>query len=455
MPYRQNHGCPELVAVFVQGDMHAALIGPIQPDSDGAPPKLIPTSHVEAIAAQTPSRALRTAAIVGIVLFVLFDIVILGLVIANPAKNSVVTVYREGALGWWAGKDIFGSGEGGFIYLPSFAVLYTPFALLGSRVGDVAWRLVSDILLAYALWSAIARFVPANQGRRWVAWGVALLLMMPSGFGALRNGQATTILMALILLGGLAILDRSWWLAAILLALSFAIKPLAIVFLLLAAVLYPRVSWRLLIAVIGFLLLPLINPDISQALHLYGLGIQKVLTAGAPDAGHWADLTGVLAKLGLLPTDREMLPVRALFAVVTLALAYVTLRRSDPVEAMLNIVGLSVVYLMVFSPRTEGNTYLMLGVVIGLQWAMAWNRADGRRATGLLAGLGMAFLAEAIDYRPFDYWYQPLLGLFVAAYLVRRCLSSNRDREPLLPQRVLPPGDAAVAVASGTGDPVL
>src|SRR5260370_38834994 len=97
----------------------------------------------------------------GVVVWILFNLVILILVWHDPEANSVVVNYRQGALGWWAGSDIFGPGIAGFVYLPSFAVLYTPFALLGEPWGDILWRLVSVAALTYALCPAPPLYLPA------------------------------------------------------------------------------------------------------------------------------------------------------------------------------------------------------------------------------------------------------------------------------------------------------
>ena len=70
--------------------------------------------------------------------------------------------------------------------------------------------------------------------------GPALLLILPAGSAALRNGQASTLLLASMLLAAVAMAQRRWWPAAVLLGLALAVKPLAIVLLLLAGALYYR-----------------------------------------------------------------------------------------------------------------------------------------------------------------------------------------------------------------------
>ncbi|MCX5497024.1 glycosyltransferase family 87 protein [Kaistia dalseonensis] len=370
-------------------------------------------------------RLLPVAGVVGLALFVLFNLVVVVLVLRDPSASSVVPVYRNGALGWWRGEDIFGAGREGFLYLPSFAVLYTPFALLGPNVGDALWRVVSVVLLAFALWRASILAMPSMPARdRLLVFGAALLFLMPSAFSALRNGQATTILTALMLLSALSIAERRWWLAALLLGLAFAIKPLAFVMMLLVGVLYPKLGWRLLVVTIGVLLLPLVNPDPVVAFHLYGLGIQKIMVAGDPGEGAWADITGLLHSLGIWLSDPVLTAIRIVIAAVVLGLAYITKRRRDGLDAAIDIFALSVVYLMLMNPRTEANTYIMFGSVLAVYASIVWNRDRLAGPTWFLGAIAFGFLVQALTFKLTNLWLQPLLCLAFLPFLVWRCLAA-------------------------------
>lgn len=363
---------------------------------------------------------------VGLALFTILNLVVFVMVFINPEARSVVPIYRVGSLGWWAGQDIFGEGTAGFIYLPSFAVLYTPFALFGPQLGDIAWRAVSAGLLAFGVAETLRVALPRFDRRTvWLSAGVALLVALPGAANSLRNGQATTILYALMLIATVAVIERRWWSAGILLALAFALKPLAIVYILLVAALQPAVIGRLVVALIVLMALPLIHPDPSRALELYGLGIHKVLIAGAPDLGRWSDITGLFGKLGIVAPESLLTVMRIIAALATLALGAVALRRNGRVRGMINLYALSVVYLMLMSPRTEAQTYLMLGATLGIATVLGWS-ADGERKRPILyavlavmlaaGGLGTAML------RATDLWLDPLLCLVYLPFLVADCL---------------------------------
>jgi hypothetical protein len=367
----------------------------------------------------------------GVIVWTLFNLVILVLVWLNPGASSVVDTYREGALGWWVGRDIFGPGEHGFIYLPSFAVLFSPFAFLGAPWGDILWRLVSVGALTLAVWRAMRLFLPA---RSFDTFGPALLLILPAGSAALRNGQATTLMLAMMLFATLAIAERRWWRAAAWLALGFAIKPLAAVLLLLAAVLYRPLAGRLLLCVISVLLLPLLHPHPSAAWHLYGLCLSKLFTAATPGPGGWSEITGLFNEFGLAAAPVTLTLLRLATAVGVLAIGYFSVRRQEGKIAALDVFALSICYLMLMNPRTEENTYIMLAATVGLFAVLLWQREDRPVRALLLAAICVAMGNQAygeLIYRPTILWLKPLLCVAFLPFLIESCLAAafHRDRQ--------------------------
>jgi alpha-1,2-mannosyltransferase len=367
----------------------------------------------------------------GVVGWTLFNLVVLVLVWLDPGASSVVDTYREGALGWWVGRDIFGPGEHGFIYLPSFAVLFSPFAFLGAPWGDILWRLVSVGALSLAVWRALRLYLPA---RSFEAFGPALLLILPAGSAALRNGQATTLMLAMMLFATLAIAECRWWRAAAWLALGFAIKPLAAVLLLLAAVLYRPLAGRLLLCVILVLLLPLLHPHPSAAWHLYGLGLNKLFTAATPGPGGWSEITGLLNEFGLAAAPVTLTLLRLATAVGVLAIGYFSVRRQEGKIAALDVFALSICYLMLMNPRTEENTYIMLAATVGLFAVLLWQKEDRPVRALLLAVICVAMGNQAygeLIYRPTILWLKPLLCVAFLPCLIESCLAAafHRDRQ--------------------------
>jgi len=392
-----------------------------------------------------PRREILVAR-VGIGLWLLFNLVVLVLVWRDAGHNTVVGNYRAASAGWWAGNDIYGSGIDGFLYLPSFAFLYTPFWLLGD-IGDVLWRLFSAGTLTYAIWQAIKLHVP---GRVFEAFGVTLLLVLPAASAALRNGQATTLMVALMLLGSLAVADRRWWRAAALLTLAFAIKPLAIVLLLLVGALYRPIRGRLLLCILIGLLLPFLHPDPAAAWHVYGLGFDKLLASSQPSRQTWSDITGLLDHVGLALPAAAFLMLRVLTALLALLAGYLALRRQEGAIAALDLFALAVCYLMLMNPRTEENTYIMLAVVLALFAVMLLDRRPGSWQGRLLIAFCIALGCHNFGnwiFRPTEYWLKPLVCLAFLPILLDACLGRLFQRaalsDELAASRVTPSGSSS------------
>jgi alpha-1,2-mannosyltransferase len=388
---------------------------------------------------------------IGVGLWVVFNLVVMIAVWRHPDVGSVVENYRDAAIGWWAGRDIYGQGVDGFLYLPSFAVLYTPFAWLGEYWGDVLWRLVSAGTLTYALWRAIRFYLPR---RSFEAFGYALLLILPAASAALRNGQATTLLVALMLLATVALAEQRWWRAAILMALGFAIKPLGIVLLLLAGALYPALRRRLALCVLVVTALPLLHPDPPAAWHIYGLGLDKVIASSMPGRWTWSDITGLLDQFGLQLSLLDLTVLRVACAILTLSVGTIAIQRQAAKVAALDLFALAICYLMLMNPRTEENTYIMLAVVVALFAVILSRREGGSRRAWLLAAFCMALGCHAYGnwiFRPTELWLKPLICLAFLPILLESCLGRLFDRGDLSAEPAVVPSANKTGSSESSG----
>jgi alpha-1,2-mannosyltransferase len=382
-------------------------------------PQTLPRSRAKDPRGERLDRGL---AWLGLAVWLVFNLLVLILTWRDPHNHSVLGNYRFAASGWWAGADIYGTSIDGFLYLPSFAVLYTPFWLLGDHWGDVLWHIVSASVLTWAVWRGVRLCLP---DRHFIAFGQILPLILLCATAALRNGQATTLLVALMLLATVAIGEQRWRRAAVLLALAFAVKPLGIVLVLLTGALYPRLRLPLLLGIVLALALPLIHPDPAAALHVYGIGFDKLVASSLPTRQTWSDLTGLLDKLGLALPTAALTAIRAVAALLTLWVAHLATRRQDRRLAALDLFALSVCYLMLMNPRTEENTYIMFSVVLALFAAIFRWSAIGALRNWLL--IAFALLLGCHNYgnwifRLTEYWLKPLVCLAFLPILFEACL---------------------------------
>ena len=350
--------------------------------------------------------------------------------IHDPDYRSVIGIYERATFDWWKGRNIWGTGFDGFQYLPAFAVLFTPFALAGPQAGHIAWHVASLGLLFAGLWQVYRRLIDAPMLRQ---MGVLLLVALPAAAGSVRNGQATVAMFGCMLLATAALADRRWIVAGLWLGLAVAIKPLAIVMVLLMAVVYPETAFGLMLGIFAAFALPFLNPDPQAVVVLYGDMIEKLSVTLFPPAERFASFTGLLAVLGIGISDMAANLVRIAMAGAALILALRARRTLVPIDAAFGLLTVASAYLMLFSPRTESNTYVMLVFPIALYATQLWRNEARRGAAWLLIGLCFGLGAQAygtLIFRATEIWLQPLLcAIFVMAFLVPRLV--RRTRAPL------------------------
>jgi hypothetical protein len=225
---------------------------------------------------------------------------------------------------------------------------------------------------------------------------------------------------ALVVLAAVSLARGRWNAGTLWLGLAVAIKPLALVPLLLFGAVFPALRPRLALALAAILALPFLHPDPAYVIHQYGAMASKLLTAAAPGSGRWNEFSMMLATFGLdLPGSLTAL-VRAVTALGTLVLAFVAVARHGRGFGALAILGLGTGYLLAFNPRTELGSYMDMAALLGILAGtlMVRGRQPGLAATAIAVSLafGTHFYGDWI-YRPTDVWLKPALDLVVLTCL--------------------------------------
>jgi hypothetical protein len=342
--------------------------------------------------------------------WLLLIIVVAVLVLIDPYHRTVAGVYRDGAQAWWNSQAVYGTGVGGFLYFPSSLLIYSPFWALGARLGDLLWRLVSVGLLTVAI-LRLARLATPEHVKRLVP--LTLLLSIPGSAEAIRNGQATVLMLAMMIFATLYLAERRWLGVTICLSLALAVKPIVLPFFLLTAVLYWRpLAWRLLLGVTVILAVTFIHPDPAYVVQEYMNGIKKIIAGSDPRPGRYHDSIKMLAVFGLTLPALVVFALRSLAAIGTLAVTRLAVRRHDPVTGAVLLLTFANGYLMLFSPRTESNTYIMLAVLVAF-FAAYSVLVRGRR--GVAIGLGAICIGLGAQgygtfvFRLTEMWLKPAL----------------------------------------------
>src|SRR5262245_53502226 len=114
---------------------------------------------VPSAAAATSSWSNRAAWTLWVIALLFIGVLILG-----GNRRSVTPAYQDAAQHWLNSVPLYDDSGRGFIYLPTAAVAYIPFAILPHAAGEFAWRVLTIGCYAWALWRA-CRLLKPNEGR--------------------------------------------------------------------------------------------------------------------------------------------------------------------------------------------------------------------------------------------------------------------------------------------------
>lgn len=361
--------------------------------------------------------------------FILF--LVTSAIIVGGSGRTVVPAYREGALSWIAGEIIYKHlGVGGFTYLPQAAILFIPFSLSSVIAGEVAWRLVNIAVFSLGIFN-FAGLAGGRSGKK--LFPLMTLVTLPMAWDCARNGQATLALTGLMLLAVVDVAQQRWWRATLWLSLGISVKPLMIVLVLLIMAIDRPMSWRIAVGMLVTVLVPFLTQHPGYVMEQYAACWKNFTTAahvGAAEGG-WTSPFHALRLIGATVPEQAQTVLRLAAALGTLVLCWVSRRRHDAVGSAVFVFSLSVAYLMLFSPRTENNTYAMLGPAMAVFFAGAVLAEKRSREGLLLGGLVVAILGGRVIERMLTphagtSWVSPLVAVCFTAYLLVRYFRDMR-----------------------------
>lgn len=344
----------------------------------------------------------------------------------NKPERTVTGNYRDAALAFVKSEPMYFEGGTGWLYPVQAAVLWVPFATEPRWIGDVAWRVFNMALLAVAVWRLTRACNPRHpplspQAPRHDLFLLVTMGAIPPALSAARNGQTNLLLTALFALTCAEIIRRKWWLATFWICFALAAKPHAIVLLLLFTAVN-RPLWKTMpVGLLAVAALPFVHPNWTYVSGQYVDGIRKVFEAGKPlDHAVFkpADLSSLLHLVGLPHTGTWLTGIRALAAVGVLAVCLRARRVLDHPAASVVTLTVGCAYLLPFNPRTEANTYTMIGPGLAMltAWSLALDRKS-RRSIILVAATALMGCAQLFVYRQREYWIRPAETLLILAWL--------------------------------------
>ena len=357
-------------------------------------------------------------------------LVISVMVVVKPEDHTVTPVYHEAVDGWWQHHPLYNNK---FYYCPQFTFLFGPFHLLARSAGDILWRLAGTVGIAAGVLLFCGAF-PGQERNR--AFFMVTVLTMPLCLQAIQFGQANVHLAAALLLAAWCLGTKRWWAATILLWLAVTIKPLGVAAMGLAWAAYPHLWWRLALGLPVFMIAPFGFGPATYVWNQYLACVENLRQSASVTEHRFADLNGLLRTFGMVLSGPASLFVRAVAGGLFMLLCRrAALRQPEPLRALAWL-GAAAVFLMLFNPMTEANSYAVLAPALGLlAW---WHFGHGARSVGwVLAAmvLSMGLLPEPLRPLFGNYfslaWY-PAMSLGFAGILAWTVFRTH-PREPVSP----------------------
>jgi hypothetical protein len=352
-------------------------------------------------------------------------LVVAAMVYRQRGDHSVALLYHA-AVDYWQARSNLYTGPHGMNYIPAFVLQFQLFSALPLPWGDIAWRGLSTWMLAYG----ILRFVRlrfgshADQAFLWIS-----LMTLPLSLSGMRNGQSTVLLTAFGLHAVASMGEKRWWSAAIYCALCFVMKPLGLVLVLLAPFVYRPLIWRLPVTVGVVLAVPFLFADPAYVWAQCQDCVVNLTQCAGPTKRYFSDINGVLRIVGLTIPFGVIGKVCAAAGLPTLVAWWVLARKTNDVWRAVWLYTLTAVYLMLFNPMNEANSYVTLAPIMAF-WAVEFIHHSGStRKVGIVlvaSLLSMAFLDTLM--RPFvgneptnqfaRSWYPLMTVVFLVITLV-------------------------------------
>jgi len=352
------------------------------------------------------------------------------LVFRDPVNHNVCVEYATPSHNWLTGRGLYidNMGVDGFLYLPQSGLLYMPFAIMGPVLGGMAWRAAGLCLFCWGIWRWGKMLWPATAP---FIFAIASAIVFPITLASLRNGQANLQIGALMLLAAAELHQRRWWWASLWLVIGLVVKPIMMVMILLAAAVYPVIIWRLAIALALVALIPLATQKPHYVLAQYQAFYEVLKTASQPQR-IFCDLRGLLWKMGWIMPQSLYRMVQIVAAAATLGLCLIASRRWAQTGRAFFLFILAASYLMLFNPRTESSSYVILGPALALPAAALLMNRD--YWGWIIVALSICLSCDGWAYNATHHWLKAAACIVFLALVIDQLLRGTPQRWNPIPR---------------------
>ena len=346
--------------------------------------------------------------------------------ILHPTRTGVVPNYRFASSHWWLGESMYPGGTHGFLYIPTFAVLFSLLNWIQPPVlGEIVWRLFGFGLFGWGLWRLAAIFSAKSRDPHQsnAIFALIVLLAVPASLASINNGQTNLSLSACLVLAAVHLRGQRWNLVALLLSLCLVLKPIAIAPWLLLFATFAPMRLPLLIGLLVTALVGFLHPTPSYAWGQWLEFWAKLTHSYTPENLRVSDLFGLIEKMGL----PNPLPFNSLTRVAAAgsALLWVgwKVRKGGAIHGSWGLWVATALIWTIFNPRVETNSYVLISPLLAFAAVSYWTEVKGERWKGVI--LSIACLGLMCDgmgkpiYLATDVWFKPLIVMLVSPLLIR------------------------------------
>ena len=346
--------------------------------------------------------------------------------VLNATRTGVVPNYRGASVHWWTAEGLYEAGTHGFLYVPAFTVLFTPFNQIQPPIlGEIIWRLLGFSVFGYGLWKVanLCSLPEEHRTLRIPAFAVMVLLAVPASLASLSNGQTNLLLSAVVMLAALALRNEKWDLAGFLLASAIVLKPISLAPWLLTFAIFKPARRALLLGMLGALAIGFMHPDIKYAWHQNISFLEKLVRCYTPVNMRVSDLFGALQKLGVIASPGLEKGIRAAASLAALGFVWWRKGRAGYLGGSWAIWVASGLILTIFNPRVETNSYVIISPLLAFAAVSYWGEAEAKKWKGVILAIAcIGLMCDGMGkpiYLMTDVWLKPLIVLLVSPLLFR------------------------------------
>ena len=364
---------------------------------------------------------------------------------------STFAAYLDAAQRLWAGQQVYDPNTlGDFLYFPLTLLDYAPF----TRIDHVAAATLALVLATLFFTWACTKLSIVLAPKDWrstdaiALTGIPLLLNIPALWFNLKGIQAQVPMTAAMMAAAAAMAVCRWRVASFWLFVALAMKPLALVMVLLCAALVREMRWLLVAALAAVVLLPFAFLNwsyLAEQYQIMALKLWHIATASPEAWPYQADFATMLRALGLQLSAIPALAIRVAAACGTLALAWRVKQEGSVRSFAIAVLVLSGCYVTLFGPRNEFLSFIVLTPALAVLAGNMLVRDDARGWPLLLAVLLLGF---DFDLQT-DAVLKPAIVLLIYLWLAWVMVLPARWREVVEGNAVVPtpvwPAKPAVA----------